>query len=61
MSRHWKEPYSREKAIEIGIKELEGRVVTSWDEHGRNHANHSLFRAPEQIFYVEVCGFTFAF
>ena len=61
MSRHWKEPYLREKAIEIGIKELEGCVVTCWDEQGRDYANYSRFRAPEQIFYVEVCGFTFAF
>ena len=48
MSKHWKEPYTKEAAQAVGIHTFEGvRVVGEPDS--------------PWIFYVRVCGFTFGF
>lgn len=59
MSRIWKEPYTLEAARQLGIRELEAQTIVRWD-------NQNLLWAltgpePIWIYYVCVCGFTFAF
>lgn len=48
MARFWREPYSEEKARQIGIHDFEGAP---------------LLGPPKArwVYYVAVCGFTFAF
>lgn len=62
MSRIWKEKYSFETAQRLGIRELEGGRIVDWDEEGAKlHFNARIYPEPEWIYYVYVCGFTFAF
>ena len=64
MSRSWKEPYTREAACELGIRELEGGRIVRWDKRGiRTERPEWLLDGadPEWIYFVHACGFTFAF
>ncbi len=64
MSQIWKEKYKLETARELGICELEAQRIIGWDEKGmKTEDPESALRGPdpEWIYYVEVCGFTFAF
>jgi len=60
MARYWKEPYSLERALALGIRDVEnapyvGVPNQSWVGQPDFHD------WPEWIYYVEVCQFTFAF
>ena len=48
MSKHWKEPYSKERAEAAGIHDYEGAVVVGAED-------------ARWIYYVDVCSFTFTF
>jgi len=48
MSRHWKEPYTSERAEAAGIHDHEGTLIVG-DPNS------------QWIYYVTVCGFTFTF
>ena len=59
MARLWKERYTLERALELGIHDFENSVFVGVpnSEWGKPD-----FRAwPPWIYYVEVCRFTFAF
>jgi hypothetical protein len=60
MARFWKHPYSLERALELGIRDHENVPVVGVPNNA--WMGNPNFRAwPEWIYYVEVCGFTFAF
>jgi hypothetical protein len=58
--RFWKEPYSLERALELGIRDFEDAPVVGVPNH--DWKDNPDFRGwPEWLYYVEVCRFTFAF
>jgi hypothetical protein len=60
VARFWKEPYSLERALELGIRDWENAPVVGVPN--REWMGNPEFRAwPQWIYHVEVCGFTFAF
>lgn len=60
MARFWREAYSLERALELGIHDAENSPVVGVPN--RDWMGNPAFRDwPESIYYVEVCGFTFAF
>jgi len=60
VARFRKEPYSLERALELGIRDCENAPVVGVPN--REWFGNPEFRAwPQWIYYVEVCGFTFAF
>src|SRR4051812_14497964 len=60
MARFWKEPYSLERALALGIRDFEGAPYVGVPNEV--WVGKPDFRAwPESIYYVEVCQFTFAF
>jgi hypothetical protein len=69
MARFWKEPYSLERALELGIHDFEdapcvGVSNGEWTltRDGSPAPANPGFRAwPKWIYYVEVCQFTFGF
>jgi hypothetical protein len=61
MARFWKESYSLNRALELGISDFENVPVVGVPNNEWMR-NPELFRAwPQWIYYVEVCSFTFAF
>jgi hypothetical protein len=62
MSRIWKEKYDLKTACNLGIRELEGNRIIAWSEDGvKTYHYGPILEEPEWIYYVYVCGFTFAF
>jgi hypothetical protein len=60
MARFWKEPYTLERALALGIRDFENAPVVGVPNQA--WVGRPEFRDwPEWICYVEVCRFTFAF
>ncbi len=60
MARFWKEPYTLERALALGIRDFESAPYVGVPNTAL--VGRPEFRGwPEWIYYVEVCRFTFVF
>jgi hypothetical protein len=60
MARFWKEPYTLERAVALGIHDQENSPVVGVPN--KEWVGNPNFRDwPRWIYHVEVCRFTFAF